>query len=55
MKTTHIQVRRFVFKPYFSTQSPSVHFYSLAPMRNNCLYALPVLLLVLLLSVSGST
>jgi hypothetical protein len=47
MKMTHIQVRRFVTEPYFSTVS--IHFYRLAPTRNKCVYALSVPFLVLLM------
>jgi hypothetical protein len=44
MKIPHSQVRRFVSKPCFF-----VHFYSLAPTRNNCVCVLSVPLLVLIM------
>jgi hypothetical protein len=47
VKIAHIQVRSFVSKPYFS-HKVSVHFYSLAPTRNKCVYAQSVVFLVLL-------
>jgi hypothetical protein len=49
MKTTHVQVRIFVSKPYFS--AVSVHFYNLASMRNKGVCAPSVPFLVLLLFV----